>query len=297
MVHSLHALLRDVGLDVPAAIADVQLTGITSDSRAVYTDALFLGLPGVQVDGGLFWRQALQSGAAAAVIGSQAAQIDPPDAGDPVLVIDEPVARSLGELSAAYWDMPSRDMGLIGVTGTNGKTTVTHLIEHLAREAGCPTALFGTLVNRWPGHSITATHTTAVADRLQGQLAEAAAAGCRLAAMEVSSHALAQQRVAGCRFAGAVFTNLTQDHLDYHQSMQAYYEAKALLFDAPLLAADGPRAVVNVDDPWGQRLADSLGPVAWRSSLVDATADLHVCDLEMTGQGVKGRLISPTPLD
>ena len=186
MVHSLHALLRDVGLDVPAAIADVQLTGITSDSRAVYTDALFLGLPGVQVDGGLFWRQALQSGAAAAVIGSQAAQIDPPDAGDPVLVIDEPVARSLGELSAAYWDMPSRDMGLIGVTGTNGKTTVTHLIEHLAHEAGRPTALFGTLVNRWPGHSITATHTTAVADRLQGQLAEAAAAGCRLAAMEVS---------------------------------------------------------------------------------------------------------------
>jgi len=293
MVHSLHALLRDVGLDVPAAIADVQLTGITSDSRAVSTDALFLGLPGVQVDGGLFWRQALQSGAAAAVIGSQAAQIDPPDAGDPVLVIDEPVARSLGELSAAYWDVPSRDMGLIGVTGTNGKTTVTHLIEHLAREAGRPTALFGTLVNRWPGHSITATHTTAVADRLQGQLAEAAAAGCRLAAMEVSSHALAQQRVAGCRFAGAVFTNLTQDHLDYHQSMQAYYEAKALLFDAPLLAADGPRAVVNVDDPWGQRLADSLGPVAWRSSLVDATADLHVCELEMTGQGVKGRLISP----
>ncbi len=293
MVHSLHALLRDVGLDVPEGIADVPLTGITSDSRAISSGALFLGLPGVQVDGGLFWRQALQSGAAAAVIGSKAAQIDPPNAGDPVLVINEPVARSLGELSAAYWDVPSRDMGLIGVTGTNGKTTVTHLIEHLAREAGRPTALFGTLVNRWPGHSITATHTTAVADRLQGQLAEAAAAGCRLAAMEVSSHALAQQRVAGCRFAGAVFTNLTQDHLDYHQSMQAYYEAKALLFDAPLLAADGPRAVVNVDDPWGQRLADSLGPVAWRSSLVDATADLHVCDLEMTGQGVKGRLISP----
>ena len=293
MVHSLHALLRDVGLAVPGGLADVQLSGITSDSRAVTTDALFLGLPGVQVDGGRFWRQALEAGAAAAVIGPQAAQLDPPDGNDPVLVLDEPVAQTLGELSAAYWDGPCRRMGLIGVTGTNGKTTVTHLIEHLATVAGSPTALFGTLVNRWPGHSITATHTTAVADRLQGQLAEAAAAGCRLAAMEVSSHALDQQRVAGCRFSGVVFTNLTQDHLDYHHSMEAYYEAKALLFDAPLLSGDGSQAVVNIDDLWGQRLADRLGPRAWRSSLVDATAELHICDLDMTGQGVKGLLITP----
>ena len=293
MVRSLHALLRDVGLAVPAGLANVQLSGITSDSRAVVTDALFLGLPGVQVDGGRFWRQALEAGAAAAVIGPQAAQLDPPDANAPVLVLDEPVAQTLGELSAAYWDVPCRRMGLIGVTGTNGKTTVTHLIEHLATVVGGPTALFGTLVNRWPGHSITATHTTAVADRLQGQLAEAAAAGCKLAAMEVSSHALDQQRVAGCRFSGAVFTNLTQDHLDYHHSMEAYYEAKALLFDAPLLSGDGSKAVVNVDDPWGQRLADRLGPRAWRSSLVDASAELHICDLDMTGQGVRGRLITP----
>ena len=130
-------------------------------------------------------------------------------------------------------------MALIGVTGTNGKTTTTHLIEHLAASAGQSVGLFGTLVNRWPGHIITATHTTAFADRLQGQLAEAASAGCGLAAMEVSSHALAQQRVAGCRFAGAVFTNLTQDHLDYHASMEDYFEAKASLFSYPLLLADG----------------------------------------------------------
>ncbi len=293
MAHSLHALLRDVGLAVPAGLANVQLSGITSDSRAVATDVLFLGLPGVHVDGGRFWRQALEAGAVAAVIGPQAAQLDPPEASAPVLVLDEPVAQTLGELSAAYWDVPCRRMGLIGVTGTNGKTTVTHLIEHLASFVGGPTALFGTLVNRWPGHSITATHTTAVADRLQGQLAKAAAAGCKLAAMEVSSHALDQKRVAGCRFSGAVFTNLTQDHLDYHHSMEAYYEAKALLFDAPLLSGDGSKAVVNVDDPWGQRLADRLGPRAWRSSLVDASAELHICDLEMTGQGVRGRLITP----
>ena len=128
------------------------------------------------------------------------------------------------------------------MTGTNGKTTTTYLIEHLAAAAGNPTALFGTLVNRWPGHSVTAQHTTAFADVLQPQLAEAAEAGARVAAMEVSSHSLDQQRVAGCRFAGAVFTNLTQDHLDYHPSMEAYFDAKALLFADPFLQGG---AVVN----------------------------------------------------
>ena len=259
MGQSLHALLRDVGLEVPAGLADPQLTSITSDSRLVGEGSLFLGLPGESVDGGRFWRQALQAGAAAAVIGPSASQELPPAADQPVLVLGEPVARSIGELAASYWDHPCRRMALIGVTGTNGKTTTTHLIEHLAVRVGLPTALFGTLVNRWPGHSITATHTTSVADRLQAQLAEAASAGSQLAAMEVSSHALVQERVAGCLFAGAVFTNLTQDHLDYHRTMEAYYEAKARLFTAPLLHGDGPSAVVNSDDLWGSRLAEQLG--------------------------------------
>ena len=293
MGQSLHALLRDVGLDVPAALADPPISSITSDSRLVGEGTLFLGLPGERVDGGRFWRQALQDGAAAAVIGPAAAQHMPPGADQPVVVVADSVARTVGELAAAYWGHPCRRMGLIGVTGTNGKTTTTHLIEHLAVQAGRPIALFGTLVNRWPGHSITATHTTSVADRLQAQLANAARAGSQLAAMEVSSHALVQQRVAGCRFAGAVFTNLTQDHLDYHQTMEAYFEAKARLFAAPLLEGDGPTAVVNGDDPWGRRLAEQLGESCWRSSLVDPQAELQMADLQMTGQGVSGRLISP----
>ena len=126
------------------------------------------------------------------------------------------------------------------------------------------------------------------------QLAQAAGSGARIAAMEVSSHALHQQRVAGCRFAGAVFTNLTQDHLDYHPSMEAYFEAKALLFAHPLLAADGrPRAVVNGDDPWGAQLARRLGPACWRSSLEDAGAELFIDELTMDSQGVSGRLRTP----
>ena len=293
MTHRLHALLQQVGL--PAAqLANAEVGSISCDSRRLGRGTLFIGLPGTQVDGGVFWRQALAAGAPAALISPAAAAADPPAPTDPVLVLSEPLAHWAGQLAAAFWGQPSQRLALIGVTGTNGKTTTAHLIEHLAAAAGRPPALFGTLVNRWPGHSVTAQHTTAFADLLQAQLAQAVEAGARIAAMEVSSHALDQQRVAGCRFAGAVFTNLTQDHLDYHPSMQAYFEAKARLFEPALLAGG---AVVNTDDPWGaqlaQRLHDRLGEGCWRCSLQDGSADLTIRDLEMGAGGVRGRLVSP----
>jgi UDP-N-acetylmuramoyl-L-alanyl-D-glutamate--2,6-diaminopimelate ligase len=293
MAKLLHSLLQAVGLAVPPGLANPELSGLSCDSRRIQSGDLFIGLSGAAVDGGTYWPQVLAAGAAAAVIGEAAARQVPPAAGDPVLVVTDALARRAGELAAAFWDQPSRQLGLIGVTGTNGKTTTTYLIEHLANAAGQPTALFGTLVNRWPGHSVTAQHTTAFADRLQSQLAAAAAAGARIGAMEVSSHALDQQRVGGCRFSGAVFTNLTQDHLDYHPSMQAYFEAKALLFTPPLLAGG---AVVNVDDPWGKQLADRLiaaGSSCWRSSLEDPAAELRIEDLTMAASGMAGTLITP----
>jgi UDP-N-acetylmuramoyl-L-alanyl-D-glutamate--2,6-diaminopimelate ligase len=289
----LHALLREVGLQVPPGLANPDVRLVSCDSRRLGAGSVFVGLPGTQADGGRFWRAALQAGAVAALIGAEAAAAEPPGADDPVLVVPDPVARWAGLLAAAFWGQPSQRMALIGVTGTNGKTTTTHLIEHLADHAARPSALFGTLVNRWPGHSVTAQHTTAFADLLQGQLAQAAEAGALIAAMEVSSHALDQQRVAGCRFAGAVFTNLTQDHLDYHPSMEAYFEAKALLFAEPLLAADGPRAVVNGDDPWGARLVERLGKRCWRSSLEDSSAELFIDGLAIDQHGVSGTLHSP----
>jgi UDP-N-acetylmuramoyl-L-alanyl-D-glutamate--2,6-diaminopimelate ligase len=290
MTHRLHPLLQQVGLPVPATLANAEVLGLSCDSRRVGTGTLFVGLPGSQVDGGRFWRQALAAGAPAALISASAAAADPPAAEDAVLVLSDPVARWAGLLAAAFWGQPSQRLALIGVTGTNGKTTTTHLIEHLASAAGRPPALFGTLVNRWPGHAVTAQHTTAFADLLQAQLAQAAEAGAQIAAMEVSSHALDQERVAGCRFAGAVFTNLTQDHLDYHPSMEAYFEAKARLF-APALLSGG--AVINSDDSWGARLAERLGPACWRSSLNDPGAELSIADLELGADGVRGRLVSP----
>ena len=290
----LHSLLRQVGLEPGAAIANGEVTSISCDSRRVGPGTLFIGLPGTRADGGSFWRQALADGAVAAVIGAQAWSQDPPGPEDAVLMVTEAPARWAGRLAAAFWSEPSLRLPLIGVTGTNGKTTTTHLIEHLSGACGRPAALFGTLVNRWPGQSVTARHTTAFADQLQADLAQAAESGAQLAAMEVSSHALDQERVAGCRFAAAVFTNLTQDHLDYHPSMEAYFEAKARLFSAPLLSGG---AVINIDDPWGARLAERLrqdgdGP-CWRSSLEQPHAELRYADLRVDANGVEGRLITP----
>jgi UDP-N-acetylmuramoyl-L-alanyl-D-glutamate--2,6-diaminopimelate ligase len=293
MAPLLHPLLTELGLDIPEGMANAEVRSVSCDSRRVGPGTLFIGLPGTTVDGGRFWQQALADGACAALIGPAAAAAAPPAAGDAVLVVKDPVAAWAGQLAASFWGQPSQRLALIGVTGTNGKTTTTHLIEHLAGSTGLTTALFGTLQNRWPGHSVTASHTTAFADVLQAQLAQAVEAGARLGAMEVSSHALEQQRVAGCRFAGAVFTNLTQDHLDYHPSMEAYFEAKALLFD-PVLLQGG--AVVNGDDPWGRRLAERLSGAArpcWRSSLEDPGAELRTEDLQMGAGGVRGTLISP----
>ena len=296
MAERLHPLLREVGLAVPPGLANADVSSVSCDSRRVRHGTVFVGLPGEKVDGGVFWPDALRSGAVLAVIGGSAARACPPGDGDPVLVVPDPVSRWGGLLAAEFWQQPSQRMRLIGVTGTNGKTTTTHLIEHLATSCGMPAALFGTLVNRWPGYSVTAQHTTAFADVLQGELAQAVEAGAQLGGMEVSSHALDQQRVSGCRFSGAIFTNLTQDHLDYHPSMQAYFEAKAALFAEPLLVATAnrPCSVVNVDDPWGQQLAERLGPHCWTSSLeVGSRASLRMENLQFSAEGVQGVLVSP----
>jgi UDP-N-acetylmuramoyl-L-alanyl-D-glutamate--2,6-diaminopimelate ligase len=293
MTQLLHSLLGQVGMPIPPGLANAELRSLSCDSRRISPGTLFLGLPGTTVDGGQFWRQVLADGAAAAVISQAAARTDPPGPADPVVVVPDPVALWAGELAAAFWHYPSQRLRLIGVTGTNGKTTTTHLIEHLTAHSGRPAALFGTLVNRWPGHSVTAQHTTAFADQLQSQLSQAVEAGAVVAAMEVSSHALDQQRVAGCRFSGAVFTNLTQDHLDYHPSMEAYFQAKGLLFSSPLLEGG---AVVNVDDPWGARLAEQLRAAnvpCWGSSLASQGADLTITDLRMAADGVEGVMHTP----
>ena len=180
---------------------------------------------------------------------------------------------------------------MVGVTGTNGKTTTSHLIEYFLLQAQRPTAMLGTLYTRWPGYSQIATHTTPFALELQYQLAEAVKAGNKYAVMEVSSHALAQGRVKGCGFEVGVFTNLTQDHLDYHQDMEDYFQAKSLLFSPEYLQG---KAIINLDDPYGKRLIEQLDrSQVWTYSVDNQDADLHTSNLDYQATKVSGILHTP----
>lgn len=295
----LHHLLKAAAIGTPPSMADLEIRAISGHSRRLAPAALFVGVPGLHVDGGDYWASSLAAGAAAAVISPQAARKHPPGPGDPVVVVEDPAA-CLGRLASTFWGHPSQRLQLIGVTGTNGKTTTAHWIEHLSTALGTPTALLGTLENRWPGTVVRATHTTAPADVVHGQLAQAVADGVQRAAMEVSSHALAQQRVAGLVFAGAVFTNLSQDHLDFHGDLESYFQAKAQLFAADMLHG---QAVINCEDSHGRRLRQLLGSRAWGCRLLDDRqrdqrpldpgAELVMCDLTVGAKGVAGRLVSP----
>ena len=296
MTQPLHSLLRSIGLQIPQGLGNPLVEGITCDSRSVKKGTLFLGLPGEKFDGGSFWPQALSLGAVAAVIGPEAAELKTPGPKDAVVVVPEPVGKWVGELAAAFWERPTSKIPLIGVTGTNGKTTTTHLIDYLSTSVGLQSALFGTLVNRWPNHQEVAKYTTGVAVAVQENLSKAVQAGAQIAAMEVSSHALVQNRVAGCYFAGAVFTNLTQDHLDYHLSMDEYFRAKTLLFKPPFLDIDSSRAVVNIDNCWGEQLSRALKNNCWKCSLDESkreNAELFIGDVEMNSSGIRAHLFSP----
>ncbi len=298
MFNTFHSLINEVGLKAPAGLPNPLITSITCDSRSVKPGSLFIGLQGENVDGGLFWPEALANGAVAVVISKNTADLRQPSTSDCVLVVSIPISELFGRIAASFYGNPSSKISLIGVTGTNGKTTTAHLIEHLSSKMGISTALFGTLFKRWPGRKINAVHTTDFANSLQSQLAAAVSGGVQLAAMEVSSHSLDQNRVSGCRFKGAVFTNLTQDHLDYHSSMVGYFDAKAKLFDVQLLEQGPNRAVVNVDDPWGKILAQKIGDMCWRSSLSsqtleDGKAELGITRVEIFENRVTGLLWSP----
>jgi len=265
---------------------------LCTNSQACQPGDVFIGMPGTRVDGGEFWPGAIAAGAIAALVSPAAYAHRAPVVHKPsALVLPfADMAVVCAQAAVAFYDAPGRAMPLVGVTGTNGKTTTTHLIEALLKQADRPTGLLGTLYARWPGHDAVALHTTPFAVDLQADLAAAREAGCQALVMEVSSHALHQKRVWGCPFEVAVFTNLTQDHLDYHETMDAYFEAKALLFSADYLRG---RAIVNLDDPYGQKLWQRLGDQAWSYSVNNAAADLSTSALTYGANGVQGQLHTP----
>jgi UDP-N-acetylmuramoyl-L-alanyl-D-glutamate--2,6-diaminopimelate ligase len=282
----------------PVLAAEVK--GLTTNSHACQPGDLFIGMPGTRVDGGEFWESAIASGAVAALISPQAARKRAGEAegaegaegaGAACVITATDMTKACAQVATAFYGYPAQQLKLVGVTGTNGKTTTTHLIEFFLTQAQLPTALMGTLYTRWAGFEQTAAHTTPFAPELQYQLAAARKAGMELGVMEVSSHALVQGRVMGCPFSVAVFTNLTQDHLDFHRDMEDYFAAKALLFTPEYLQG---RAMINADDPYGQRLIRQINPVQmWRYSVHDPTADLWTSDLSYEPAGVSGILHTP----
>ncbi|WP_414576831.1 UDP-N-acetylmuramoyl-L-alanyl-D-glutamate--2,6-diaminopimelate ligase [Anabaena sp. CCY 9402-a] len=275
---------------LPPALADAEVQGLKTNSHACSAGDLFIGMPGTRVDGGEFWPSAIASGAVAAIVSPQAVQKNPPT-DEAVVISANDMTKACAQIAAAFYGYPGQKLKLVGVTGTNGKTTTTHLIEFLLTKAKLPTALMGTLYTRWAGFEQTAAHTTPFAVELQQQLAQAVKAGCEFGAMEVSSHALAQGRVLGCPFEVGVFTNLTQDHLDYHSDMEDYFGAKALLFSPEYLKG---RAIINADDPYGNRLIAALNPdQVWSYSVDDADAHLWMSDLSYEPNGVSGMLHTP----
>ncbi|MGZ6123421.1 MAG: UDP-N-acetylmuramoyl-L-alanyl-D-glutamate--2,6-diaminopimelate ligase [Myxococcales bacterium] len=285
-------LLRDVfsGVDatVPAGAAEVDVRALAVDSRRSVPGALFAALPGVNADGAQFAGQAVGRGAVAVLASRQL------DVGVPVVIAANP-RRAFSLAAARFHGEPSRRLSLFGVTGTNGKTTTAYLIEQISAARGLGTGLIGTVESRWPGGRIPATHTTPESHELQELLRRMLEAGAQVVAMEVSSHALSQERAAGCVFAGAAFTNLTRDHLDYHGSLEAYFEAKAKLFRE--LLPPGAPAVLNFDDARVTALSREA-PFALGFTVRGAAgAALSAEQVQSDLSGVRFRLRTAAPLD
>jgi UDP-N-acetylmuramoyl-L-alanyl-D-glutamate--2,6-diaminopimelate ligase len=282
------------GVEIVPAARDLEIARVTSDSRAVLPGDLFVAIAGQKADGLAFVSEAVARGAIAV------ASDRPAPAGTrvPWIRVSSP-RRALARLATRLAGEPASKLVLAGVTGTNGKTTTTLLLEAiLARRYG-PAGFLGTIGYRTPRREIAAPRTTPEATVIQELLAETVAEGGRAAAMEVSSHALVLDRVEGCRFDVAVFTNLTRDHLDFHGDMESYYEAKRRLFDLRKAGAPG---VVNVDDPFGRRLhaeadppiltySPSGRPADFRAQAV--RCDLSGTELDVAREGATFRIVSP----
>ncbi|MQL52316.1 UDP-N-acetylmuramoyl-L-alanyl-D-glutamate--2,6-diaminopimelate ligase [Desulfofundulus thermobenzoicus] len=263
---------------------NIPVKGIAYDSRRVEPGFVFVAVPGFKTDGHLFVEQALARGAVAVVIQKDMVL---PEGLAFMRVTDSRLALAL--LSARFYGEPSRKLQLMGVTGTNGKTTTTHLLAAIYRAAGEKTGLIGTIASWIGGRRLPVEHTTPESLDLQQLLARMVAEGVGVAAMEVSSHALALKRVAGCRFTAGVFTNITRDHLDFHRDMDDYLRAKALLFQG---LEEGAVAVINGDDPRsGQVMAVTRVP-CYTYGLGEGV-QVRAREINVTSRGVSFALNGP----
>ncbi len=280
---TLSELAAVLGGGVPADAMNRRVTGVTADSRRVVPGSVFVALKGLHVDGGKFEDDAVRRGAAAVVRERGTAGASGLGAAGVSTIEVDDAREALADLARVFHGDPARGMTLVGITGTNGKTTTSCLLRSIFSAAGHSTGLIGTIRYEFAGRVLPAPYTTPEAPELYWLLRQMADAGVTHAVMEVSSHALAWRRVRGLEFAAGVFTNLTQDHLDFHGSMEEYFRAKRLLFEGlPASAA----AVVNADDP---RAGDLLAATRARRVTYGASspADVRAREISVTPRGIK----------
>ncbi|MBV6442192.1 MAG: UDP-N-acetylmuramoyl-L-alanyl-D-glutamate--2,6-diaminopimelate ligase [Saprospiraceae bacterium] len=295
---TLNHLLQNVRILDARGILATEVGQIRFDSRQVQPGDVFVAVRGVQVDGHQFIDKAIERGAAALVISDFGFRIsDLSNAGSEITVVCvEDSAETLGQMASNYFNDPSHDLQLIGVTGTNGKTTTVTLLWQLFTRLGYKCGLIGTVENRVGEDVVPSTHTTPDAVQLHGLLRQMADAGCTHVFMEVSSHAVHQRRIAGATFVGGVFTNLTHDHLDYHRTFAEYRDAKKKFFDdLPKMAfaltnADDKNGAVMLQNTKAAHYTYGLRTVAdFKAKIIDnSLTGLH---LELDGAELFARMI------
>ena len=269
----LQDLLKGVAVLESTAAPDTEINEVRYDSRAVQPGDLFVAIRGYATDGHQYIGKALEQGAAAIVC-------EEATAGTPAVVVEN-ARRALAEIAANRFGHPADSMVMLGVTGTNGKTTTTYLVKHMLEDAGHKVGLIGTNQNLIGDEVVETERTTPESYELHALFARMRDAGCTHVIMEVSSHSLVLDRVHGIHFAVGAFTNLTQDHLDFHKTMEEYRKAKALLFTI------SDKGVINLDDPAaGAMLADAKCPCLTFSCEKDA-ADLTAKNLKLHADGVE----------
>ena len=274
------------GLTDALLVHDPEIVGITLDSRAVQPGWLFIAVPGARTDGRAYIAGAYARGAVAVVY-----EVDgfEPDARSASAIGVRALRQHIGTIADRFYGAPTRKLKVVGVTGTNGKTTTTHLLAQALDRPDARCGLIGTLGSGFPGQLDPSLHTTPDAVSVHRLMAEFVRAGARRVCMEVSSHALDQARVAGVVFDIAVFTNLTRDHLDYHGDMEAYAAAKSRLFDFPHLKA----AVINQDDAFGRELIERMRSRAQILSFGLHGGDVQALSVDTSTEGLTLTIATP----
>jgi len=276
-------------IDLGSGCAELVIKGLSQDSRAVEPGHLFLARTGVSHKGIDFVQSAAAEGAVAAIVNrAELAAAEPIETAIPLIAVAD-VNRLIGSVAAHFYGNPSANLKMVGVTGTNGKTSCAHYIAQMLEREGETSGLIGTVGNGLLGKMTDASHTTPDAISLQKMLAEFKQQGATAVVMEVSSHALDQHRVAGVEFDVAAFTNLSRDHLDYHGDMESYGAAKAQLFTGMGI----PHQVINIDDDYGARLAEIVCGEQVLTFGETATADIVANNVKLSADGIKADISTP----